>query len=67
MKGLQKKKGITLIALVITIVIMLLLAAISIQMALGENGLIVKASKAKKESQQAETKERLQTMVLRNY
>ena len=47
--------------------IMLLLAAIAIQMALGENGLIVKASKAKKESQQAETKERLQTMVLRNY
>ena len=67
MKGLQKKNGITLIALVITIVIMLLLASVAIQMALGENGLIVKASKAKKESQQAETKERLQTMVLRNY
>ena len=67
MKILQKKKGITLIALVITIVIMLLLAAIAIQMALGENGLIVKASKAKKESQQAETKERLQTTVIRYY
>ena len=67
MNGLQKKKGITLVALVITIVIMLLLAAIAIQMALGENGLIIKASKAKKESQQAETKEKLQTTVIRYY
>ena len=61
MKIVQKTKrreAITLLALVITI---------AIQMALGENGLIVKASKAKKESQQAETKERLQTIVLRNY
>lgn len=37
MKRLQKKKGITLIALVITIVIMLLLAGIAIQMAIGDN------------------------------
>ena len=64
---MKKKRGVTLLALVITIVIMLLLAAIVIQMALGENGLVIKANKAKKESQQAETKERLQTMVLRNY
>lgn len=37
MEILQKKKGITLIALVITIVIMLLLAAVAIQMAIGDN------------------------------
>lgn len=43
MKILQKKKGITLIALVITIVIMLLLAAVVIQIAIGENGLFEKA------------------------
>ena len=36
------KNAVTLIALVITIVIMLLLAAIVIQMAIGENGLFVK-------------------------
>ena len=41
--------------------------AITIQMALGENGLIIKASKAKKESQQAETKEKLKTTVIRYY
>ena len=62
-----RKEAITLLALVITIVIMLLLAAIAIQMALGENGLIIKASKAKKESQQAETKEKLKTTVIRYY
>ena len=55
-----------MLALVITIVIMLLLAAVAIQMAFGENGLIIKASQAKRESKQAETRERLQTLVLRN-
>ena len=70
MKIIQKTKrreAITLLALVITIIIMLLLAAIAIQMAFGDNGLIIKASKAKKESQQAEIKEKLQTTVNRNY
>ena len=37
----RKNKGITLLALVITIIIMLLLAAVAMQMAFGENGLIV--------------------------
>lgn len=40
MKNFKKnkpKKGITLIALVITIIILLLLAAITIQIALGDN------------------------------
>lgn len=49
MNGLQKKNGITLIALVITIVIMLLLASVAIQMALGENGLITKSIVSKNE------------------
>ena len=48
------KNAITLIALVITIVIMLLLAALVIQMAIGENGLVVKTIQAKKEQAKAE-------------
>ena len=48
------KNAVTLIALVITIVIMLLLAAIVIQMAIGENGLVVKTIQAKKEQAKAE-------------
>ena len=49
-KNMKKryKKGITLIALVITIVIMLLLAGVAIQMSLGENGIIAKSAQAKK-------------------
>ena len=54
MKILQKKKGITLIALVITIVIMLLLAGVAIQMTIGENGLLAKATNSKKEQSKSE-------------
>lgn len=48
MKILQKKNGITLIALVITIVIMLLLAAVAIQMAIGNNRTYNKINRGKK-------------------
>ena len=46
MKILQNK-GITLVALVVTIVIILMLAGVSINMVLGENGLITKKKEAK--------------------
>ena len=54
MKKTKKKSAITLLALVITIVIMLLLAGIAIQMSFGENGLIVKSVQAQKEQAKAE-------------
>jgi Leucine-rich repeat (LRR) protein len=47
MKKLQKKDGITLIVLIITIIIMLILAGVSLNMILGDNGLITKAREAK--------------------
>ena len=50
----KEKRGITLLALVITIIILLLLAAIAIQMAIGENGLIQKAEKTKRENAKSE-------------
>ncbi len=43
---IRKEKGITLIALVITIVVLIILAGISINLILGENGLFLKAQKA---------------------
>ena len=43
---LNKNKGITLIALVVTIVVLIILATISINVVLGEDGLIQKAEKA---------------------
>ena len=54
MKKRKKKNGITLLALVITIVIMLLLAGVAIQMTMGENGLIGKSVQAQKEQAKAE-------------
>ena len=54
MNDTKEKKGITLLALVITIVIMLLLAGVAIQMTMGENGLIGKSTKAQKEQAKVE-------------
>lgn len=45
--NLQKEKGITLVALVVTIVVLLILAGVSINLVLGENGLITQAKEAK--------------------
>ena len=50
----KKKNAITLLALVITIVIMLLLAGVAIQMTMGENGLIAKSGQAQKEQVKSE-------------
>ena len=43
----NKEKGITLIALVVTIVVLLILAGVSISMLTGENGIITQAQDAK--------------------
>ena len=48
MNKVQMKKGVTLLALVITIIVMLLLAAVTIQMTLGENGLVNKSKHSKR-------------------
>ena len=45
-KKSEKNKGITLIALVVTIVVLLILAGVSISMLTGENGIITQAQEA---------------------
>ena len=52
--------GITLIALVITIIVLLILAGVSIAMLTGENGILTKATTAKENTQRAEVIERAQ-------
>ena len=42
----DKEKGITLVALVVTIIVLLILAGVSISMIVGENGLLAKAKEA---------------------
>ena len=50
---LKNKKGITLVALVVTIVILLILAGVSINLVLGNNGIIAKAKDAETKSAEA--------------
>lgn len=56
---LKNKKGITLIALVITIIVLLILAGISIATLTGENGILTQADNAKNKSESAKIKEML--------
>ena len=51
---LKKKEGITLIALVITIIVLLLLAGVSISMLSGQDGILSKASQAKQLTNETE-------------
>ena len=55
------QRGITLVALVITIIVLLILAMVSIRIAVGENGLINKAKEAKDIHTIATEKEAIQT------
>ena len=43
----KKERGITLIALVITIIVLLILAGVSIAMLTGQNGILTQANKSK--------------------
>lgn len=55
---LKEQKGITLVALVITIIVLLILAGITISLVLGENGILNKASGAGKNYVNAANDER---------
>ena len=67
MQKINKQKGITLIALVVTIIVLLILAGISIATLTGENGLITKTNSAKEKTKQAEAEERVKIEVLGSY
>ena len=55
----KEMKGITLIALVITIVVLLILAGVSINLLLGDNGIITKAKEAKDSYSKSAVKEKV--------
>ena len=66
-KKLQfNQKGITLIALVITIIVLLILAGVTIATLTGENGILTRAQDAKKDTEIASVKEQAQLDIL-NY
>ena len=58
-----KQKGITLIALVITIIVLLILASVSIAMLTGDNGILTQANKAKNETGEKGLKEEVNLMM----
>lgn len=57
---MRKNGGITLVALVITIIILIILAGVSINILLGENGMIAKAKQAQKAQNVARILEKLE-------
>ena len=64
---IKTNKGITLIALVITIIVLLILAGVTISMLTGENGILTKANNSKNETAKATAKEKVQTEVMASY
>ena len=67
--NLRKSKGITLIALVITIIVLLILAGVAISMLSGENGILKKAAEAKTKTEEGQNQEEtaLTSMELETY
>ena len=56
-KAFKSTKGITLIALVVTIIVLLILAGVSIAMLTGNNGILTQGKRAKEEQAHAAVKE----------
>ena len=60
----ETQKGITLIALVITIIVLLILAGVSIAMLTGQKGILTQANNAKNETELASAKEKVELAVI---
>ena len=56
---LKEQNGITLIALVITIIVLLILAGVTIATLTGENGILTQAQNAKEKNKEAESEEEI--------
>ena len=64
MNKFKEQKGITLIALVITIIVLLILAGVSIAMLTGENGILNQANKAKTETEYKGAEEKVKLAIM---
>ncbi len=60
----KNTKGITLITLVVTIIVLLILAGVSISMLTGQNGILTQAQKAKDATEQSGAKEKVELAVI---
>ena len=62
--NLKERKGITLIALVITIIVLLILAGVSIAMLTGQNGILTQAQNAKTTTDNKSAEEKIKLAVM---
>ena len=60
---MKSKKGITLVALVITIIVLLILAGVSISLVVGDNGVLTQASTASEKSAVAQAEEAVEQAI----
>ena len=58
---MKNNKGITLVALVITIIVLLILAGVSISMVVGQNGILSRATNASEKTSEADVRSALET------
>ncbi len=63
----RSSKGITLIALVITIIVLLILAGISISMLSGDNSILSRAREAKERTEGSQREEQVKMAILGSY
>ena len=61
MKKVKGSKGITLIALVITVIVLLILAGVSIATLTGDNGILTRAQEAKNKTEEAQKDQSIRT------
>lgn len=62
-KNIYNIKGMTLIALIVTIIVLIILAGVSISLVLGNNGIVKKAVKAKINTEVSSIEEQLEMFV----
>ena len=63
---LKREKGITLVALVITIIVLLILAGVTLAMVMGDSGIFGKANSAKEKTKLSNAEETIRLEVLEN-
>lgn len=63
MKNLKNQKGITLVALVVTIIVLLILAGVSLSLVAGSDGILGKATNAVDKHQIATIKEKIELKI----
>ena len=61
---MKKQNGITLIALVITIIVLIILAGVAINLTLGDNGILKRAENARELSNKATVKEKVELAIV---